>query len=126
MRCIGMPVQSYRDLIAWQKAMELVVSVYSCTQTFPKVETYGLVSQMRRAAVSVSSNIAEGHARISTGEFRQFLGQALGSLVEIETQILIGERLSYVDTAKSHELLARTTELGKILNGLLRSPPTRR
>jgi four helix bundle protein len=121
-----MPVQSYRDLIAWQKAMELVVSVYTCTQTFPKVETYGLISQMRRAAVSVPSNIAEGHARISTGEFRQFLGHALGSLVEIETQILIGERLSYIDTEKSNELLARTTELGKILNGLLRSLPTRR
>jgi four helix bundle protein len=126
MRCIRMPVQSYRDLIAWQKAMELVVSVYSCTQTFAKVETYGLVSQMRSAAVSVPSNIAEGHARISTGEFRQFLGHALGSLVEIEAQILICERLRYVDAAKSHELLRHTAELGKILNGLLRSLPTRR
>ena len=72
------------------------------------------------------SNIAEGHARISTGEFRQFLSHALGSLVEIETQILIGERLSYIDAEKSNELLARTTELGKIPNGLLRSLPTRR
>ena len=88
MPCMKMPVQSYRDLVAWQKAMELVVSVYTCTQNFPKVETYGLISQMRRAAVSVPSNIAEGHARISTGEFRQFLGHALGSLVEIETQTL--------------------------------------
>lgn len=121
-----MPVRSYRDLVAWQKAMELVVRVYTCTQTFPKAETYGLISQMRRAAVSVPSNIAEGHARISTGEFRQFLGHALGSLVEIETQILIGERLSYIDAEKSNELLARTTELGKILNALLRSLPTRR
>ena len=126
MPCIKMPVRSYRDLVAWQKAMELVVSVYTCTQTFPKVETYGLISQMRRAAVSVPSNIAEGHARISTGEFGQFLGHALGSLVEIETQILIGERLSYVDAVKSHEVLRRTTELGKILNGLLRSLPTKR
>lgn len=121
-----MPVRSYRDLVAWQKAMELVVRVYTCTQTFPKAETYGLISQMRRAAVSVPSHIAEGHARISTGEFRQFLGHALGSLVEIETQILIGERLSYIDAEKSNELLARTTELGKILNALLRSLPTRR
>jgi four helix bundle protein len=126
MPCIKMPVQSYRDLIAWQKAMELGVSVYTCTQTFPKVETYGLISQMRRAAVSVPSNIAEGHARISTGEFRQFLGHALGSLVEIETQVLIGERLSYIDAEKSNGLLARTTELGKILNSLLGSLPTRR
>ena len=126
MPCIKMPVRSYRDLVAWQKAMELMVSVYTCTQTFPKVETYGLISQMRRAAVSVPSNIAEGHARISTGEFRQFLSHALGSLVEIETQILIGERLSYIDAEKSNELLARTTELGKTPNGLLRSLPTRR
>ena len=126
MPCIKMPVRSYRDLVAWQKAMELMVSVYTCTQTFPKVETYGLISQMRRAAVSVPSNNAEGHARISTGEFRQFLSHALGSLVEIETQILIGERLSYIDAEKSNELLARTTELGKIPNGLLRSLPTRR
>ena len=126
MPCVKMPVRSYRDLVAWQKAMELMVSVYTCTQTFPKVETYGLISQMRRAAVSVPSNIAEGHARISTGEFRQFLSHALGSLVEIETQILIGERLSYIDAEKSNELLARTTELGKTPNGLLRSLPTRR
>jgi four helix bundle protein len=123
---IKMPVRSYRDLVAWQKAMELVVSVYACTQTFPKVETYGLISQMRRAAVSVPSNIAEGHARISIGEFRQFLGHALGSLVEIETQILIGERPSYLDAEKSTGLLARTSELGKILSGLLRSMPSRR
>ena len=126
MPCTKMHVRSYRDLVAWQKAMELMVSVYTCTQTFPKVETYGLISQMRRAAVSVPSNIAEGHARISTGEFRQFLSHALGSLVEIETQILIGERLSYIDAEKSNELLARTTELGKTPNGLLRSLPTRR
>jgi four helix bundle protein len=121
-----MPVRSYRDLVAWQKAMELVVNIYTCTQTFPKMETYGLISQMRRAAVSVPSNIAEGHARISTGEFRQFLEHALGSLMEIETQILIGERLRYVEAEKSTELLARTSELGKILNGFLRSLPSRR
>ena len=125
MPCTKMQVRSYRDLVAWQKA-ELMVSVYTCTQTFPKVETYGLISQMRRAAVSVPSNNAEGHARISTGEFRQFLSHALGSLVEIETQILIGERLSYIDAEKSNELLARTIELGKIPNGLLRSLPSRR
>ena len=76
--------------------------------------------------MSVPSNIAEGHARISTGEFRQFLGHALGSLVETETQTLIGERLSYLDAEKSAGLLARTSELGKILNGLLRSLPSRR
>ena len=74
--------------------MELVVNVYHCTEQFPKTETYGLASQLRRSAVSVPSNIAEGHARISTGEFRQFLGHALGSLMEMETQTLIAERLA--------------------------------
>jgi four helix bundle protein len=126
MQCIPMVVQSYHDLIAWQKAMNLVAAIYCCTQTFPKVESYGLVSHLRRAAVSVPSNIAEGHARQSTGEFRQFLGHACGSLMEIETQILIAERLGYVDSTKSVPLLERTAEVGKILNGLLRALPSRR
>jgi len=119
-----MPVQSYRDLIAWQKAMDLIVDIYNCTQNFPKSETYGLVSQLRRAAVSEPSNIAEGHARRSTGEFKQFLGHALGSVMEMETQILIAERLGYIDPAKSRDLLVRTMEVGKIVNGLLRSLAT--
>ncbi len=121
MEFIPMVVHSYRDLIAWQKSMDLVTEIYRCTQAFPKTETYGLISQLRRAAVSVPSNIAEGHARLSTGEFRQFLGHALGSLVEIETQILIAHHLGYVDSKKSEDLLGRTTEVGKVLNGLLRS-----
>ena len=121
MHCISMAVKSYRDLIAWQKAIDLVTEVYACTQTFPREETYGLVSQLRRAAVSVPSNIAEGHARQSTGEFRQFLGHALGSLVEIETQILISQRLGFVGEEKSVDLLGRTAEIGRVLNGLLRS-----
>src|SRR4029077_7317725 len=123
---IPMVVQSYRGLIAWQKSMDLVAAVYCCTQTFPRAETYGLVSQLRRAAVSVPSNIAEGHARQSTGEFKQFLGHARGSLVEIETQILIAQRLGYIDSAKSGHLLDRTAEIGKILSGLLRALPTQR
>ena len=114
-------VRCYRDLIAWQKSMDLVTEVYGCTQAFPKTEVFGLISQLRRAAVSIPSNIAEGHARQSTGEFRQFLGHALGSLVEVETQILISQRLVYIDSKKSNELLERTTEIGKIVNGLLRS-----
>jgi four helix bundle protein len=82
-----------------------------------------LVSQLRRAAVSVPSNIAEGHARLSTGEFKQFLGHALGSLMEIEAQILIliAERLGYLDPKQSTDLCGRTAEVGKALNGLLRS-----
>lgn len=119
-------VRCYRDVIAWQKAMDLVTDVYGCTQTFPKTEVFGLISQLRRAAISIPSNIAEGHARLSTGEFRQFLGHALGSLVEVETQILISQRLAYIDSKKSDELLERTTEIGKIVNGLLRSLSARK
>lgn len=115
------PVQSYRDLIAWQTSMDLVVEIYSSTQSFPRAETYGLISQLRRAAVSIPSNIAEGHDRLSTGEFKQFLGHARGSLVEVETQILISQRLGSLEPGQSSNLLKRTTEIAKILNGLLGS-----
>jgi four helix bundle protein len=115
-----MVVRSHRDLVAWQKSMDLVFQVYQSTRTFPKEETYGLVSQLRRAAVSVPSNIAEGHARQSTGEFKQFLGHALGSLMEIDTQILIAQRLGYLDPKLSTDLCGRTVEVGKLLSGLLR------
>lgn len=114
-------VRSYRDLLAWQRSIDLVVQVYRDTQAFPREETYGLVSQLRRAAVSVPSNIAEGHARISTGEFRQFLGHALGSLMETETQVVISHRLSYIDAKQSGGLLGRTAEIGRLVNGILRS-----
>jgi four helix bundle protein len=116
-----MVVRSYRDLIAWQKSMDLVTEVYRCTQDFPRTEVYGLVSQLRRASVSVPSNIAEGHARLTTGEFRQFLGHALGSVMEIETQVLIAERLGYLDGTESKRLFVRTTEVGKIIRGLIQS-----
>ena len=119
-------VKSYRDLVVWKKAMALVLQVYQSTQSFPKIETYGLVSQLRRAAVSVPSNIAEGQARISTGEFRQFLGNARGSLTEVETQILIAQGLGYLQAEESENLLDATAEVGRILNGLLSSLPTRR
>jgi four helix bundle protein len=101
--------------------MALVLEVYRCTQTFPKTETYGLTSQLRRAAVSIPSNIAEGQARLSTGEFKQFLGNARGSLMEVETQILIARDLSYLENHRSETLLAAASEIGRILNGLLAS-----
>jgi four helix bundle protein len=85
--------ESYRDLIAWQKAMDLVTAIYRVTGSFPREELYGLTSQLRRAAVSVPSNIAEGQARFSRKEFHHFLSQARGSLVEIETQLMIAENL---------------------------------
>ena len=106
--------------------MVLVLDVYRSTQAFPKTETYGLVSQLRRAAVSVPSNIAEGQGRLSTGEFRQFLGNARGSLMEVETQILIAQELGYLERAQSQNLLAGAAEVGRILNGPLNSLPKKK
>jgi four helix bundle protein len=114
-------VQSYRDLIVWKKAMSLVLAVYRSTQAFPKTETYGLVSQLRRAAVSIPSNIAEGQARLTTVEFKQSLGHARGSLMEVETYILLGQELGYLERDQSESLLPGTAEVGRILNGLLNS-----
>lgn len=101
--------------------MALVLEVYRSTQAFPKIETYGLTSQLRRPAVSVPSNIAEGQARLSTGEFRQFLGNARGSLMEVETQIMIARSLGYLEENQTKNLLGATAEVARILNGLLNS-----
>ncbi len=119
-------VKSHRDLIAWRKAIALVGEVYNSTAQFPKHELYGLTSQVRRAAVSVASNIAEGHGRTTSGEFVQFLGQARGSLCEMETQIVIGRELGYIDTQQEAHLIARVDEVGRILNGLLDSIKARK
>jgi four helix bundle protein len=113
--------RSYRDLVAWQKAMRLVSEIYAATQGFPSEERYGLTNQLRRAAVSVPSNIAEGQARFSQKEFHHFLSQARGSLVEIETQLLIARELKYLQPSKAEDLLATTDELGRVLNGLIAS-----
>jgi four helix bundle protein len=113
--------KSYRDLIAWQKAMDLVTLIYRSTASFPREEVYGLTSQLRRAAVSVPSNIAEGQGRQGVAEFRHFLRQACGSLMEVETQILIAERLEFVNQDAANEVLRNCAELGKILNGLIKS-----
>jgi four helix bundle protein len=99
--------------------MAFVLNVYRYTQAFPKIETYGLTSQLRRAAVSVPSNIAEGQARRSTGEFKQFLGNARGSLTEAETQILIARDLGYLEQNQGEMLLGGAAEIGRMLNGLL-------
>src|SRR5690349_3880935 len=111
----------YRELIVWQRAIELAREVYSATRQFPKEEIYGLTSQLRRAAVSVPSNIAEGQGRLSKGEFRQFLGQARGSLLEIETQVTIAGNLGYMCDRETEGLLKRTGEVGRMLNGLVQS-----
>jgi len=114
-------VRSYRDLIAWQKAIERVTEIYRATQSFPDSERFGLTSQLRRAAVSVPSNIAEGHVRQSPGEFKQFLGHARGSLLEVETQIFIARNLGYFSQERSTNLIKRTEEAGRVLNGLIGS-----
>ena len=113
--------KSYRDLLAWQKAMDLVTAVYKVTASFPKEELYGLTSQLRRASVSVPSNIAEGQGRHGRAEFRHFLRQASGSLMELETQIMIAERLCYVGPESASQILHSSAEVGKILNGLIAS-----
>src|ERR1700686_2110288 len=96
--------RSYRDLVAWQKAMKFVTAIYEVTQRFPSEERYGLTNQLRRASVSVPSNIAEGQARFSKKEFHHFLSLARGSLVEIETQLLIAENLRYLPAEQSRPL----------------------
>lgn len=112
---------SYRDLIAWQKAFSLVIEVYRDTDLFPKSEMYGLTSQIRRAVVSVVSNIAEGQGRKSRGEFEQFLGHAKGSLAELETQLLLANALGYLPTDRLNERLARCDAVSRLVNGLMQS-----
>ncbi len=112
---------SYRQLLVWQKARSLAVAVYQATETFPKSETYGLTSQLRRAGVSVASNIAEGQGRLTKGEFRHFLGQSRGSLLELETQLDIASELGYLDPAYRELLQHRAYEVLGLLNRLLSS-----
>jgi four helix bundle protein len=92
-----MSVQSYRDLKVWQIAVQLTLEVYRITTTFPRSEQFGLTSQLRRAAVSVASNIAEGHARSTRGEYRSLLSVARGSAIEVEVQLFLAEQLGYVE-----------------------------
>ena len=113
--------RSYRDLVAWQKAMKFVTAIYEVTQRFPSEERYGLTNQLRRASVSVPSNIAEGQAHFSQKEFHHFLSMARGSLVEIETQLLIARNLKYLQPAKAEDLLATADELGRILADLIQA-----
>ena len=111
-------MRGYRDLETWQKAMELVKGVCVATRHFPKDELYGLTSQLRRAAVSVPSNIAEGCGRNSRNELRHFLGQARGSLAELETQLELAKSVGYLDPATATTLLSKAAQLGQMLTGL--------
>lgn len=112
-------VTCYRDLLVWQKAMDLVVAGYRLSACFPRTETFALQTQLRRAAVSVPSNIAEGHGRNSTKEYLHHLSIANGSLMEMETQSLLAEKLGYVPHVDTTNLLDKSAEVGKLLNGLI-------
>ena len=116
-----MKLKNYQDLIAWQKSMDLVEDVYRCSKDFPREEIYALTSQIRRAAVSIPSNIAEGQGRRTTADFLRHLSIAYGSLCEVETQILIARRLKYIAQARLEEVMSRAGEVGRLLNGLMAS-----
>lgn len=116
----GKEIESYRDLIVWQRAVDLAVAAYEATADFPREETYGLSSQLRRAAVSVASNIAEGYGRTSTGEYIQFLGMARGSNLELQTQVEIARRLSIGQSGRLDQAEALSGEVGKMLVSLMR------
>jgi len=112
--------QSYRELIAWQKAMNLVTDVYRMVEGFPGMEMFGLASQLRRAIVSVPSNIAEGQGRDSTKEFIHHLSIAYGSLIEAETQIQIAANLAYIGQPEADRIIDQAAEVGRLMNGLSR------
>ena len=116
-----MEVRSYRDLIAWQKAMDLVEDVYKLTKSFPDDEKYGLTSQIKRAAVSIPSNIAEGQTRNSKKEFIHFLSIARGSKAEVETQLELAQRLGFSNKNEIENIIKKCNEVGKILTGLMKS-----
>ncbi|MGH9496728.1 MAG: four helix bundle protein [Candidatus Sulfotelmatobacter sp.] len=111
----------YKDLIVWQKARSFATEIYRATEPFPKTEIYGLTSQLRRAAVSVASNIAEGQGRLTKGEFCHFLGQARGSLLELETQLSIALDLHLIELEEFQRLEELSSEVQKLLNGLIQS-----
>jgi four helix bundle protein len=113
--------RSYRELLVWQKAKALAAQIYQATEQFPKPETYGLTSQIRRAAVSVPSNIAEGQGRLTSGEFCHFLGQARGSLLELDTQLAIALDLNYLQPDRYGALDRDTYQVLGLLNRLIES-----
>lgn len=111
-------MRPHERLDVWNKSMDFVVNVYKLTKTFPQEEKFGLTSQMRRAAVSVPANIAEGAARASSKEFMHFLSNAQGSASELETELLISKRLGYIDEADYRSLRATLDDIGRMITGL--------
>lgn len=112
-------VNSYKDLLVWQRGMDLVVAVYQITARLPANEQFGLISQMRRSAISVPSNIAEGYGRQATGEYRHHLSIARGSLLELETQLVLCQRLKYLSEPDTNAILGKITEISKMLGSLI-------
>ena len=119
-------IKSYRDLEVWRKSMSMVRQIYQTTTTFPGEEKFGLVNQMRRAAVSIPSNLAEGHSRWGQGEFPHSISIAMGSLAELETQILLSVDLGYMNNDHASDLLQELNTMGKMLQGLRKSLKNRR
>ena len=117
---MGAKIRDYRALTVWQRAMELVVECYSAAQAFPRAEVYGLTSQLRRAAVSVPSNIAEGNGRASLGDYLRHLSIANGSLMELETHIRVARRLGYLSEAQESQVLGVSRQVGRLLGALIR------
>jgi four helix bundle protein len=115
-----MKPQNYKDLVVWQKGIALAKMIYRLTQSFPSAEKFGLVAQMRRAAVSVPSNLAEGQARHTTGEFVQFISHAEGSVAELDTQLILSSELRFCDRASTAPAFELIDELRRMLNALRR------
>ena len=113
-----MTTQHYAQLLVWQKALDLVVYCYEITQSFPREERYGLTNQIRRAGVSVPANIAEGHSRFHTKEFLNHLSIARGSLAELETELMISQRVGYLSEQQLQKVLVMTDEIGRMTAGL--------
>ena len=114
----GTPIRSYRDLRVWKVGMDLVVNCYRSSERFPRDERFGLTQQMRRAAVSIPSNIAEGQGRVHLGEYLHHISIANGSLKELETQVLIANRLRFLNRETCIQLISQTSQLGRMLAGL--------
>ncbi|WP_412850350.1 four helix bundle protein [Chryseobacterium sp. PMSZPI] len=110
---------NYKELIVWQKSVDLVTEIYNVTTAFPKEELYGLTSQIRRSSISIPSNIAEGHSRRSTSDYLQFLKISRGSCAELETQLIISRNLNYLDLEKFQILFEKTSEISKMLNAVI-------
>jgi four helix bundle protein len=112
-------ITSHKDLFVWQRSMDLVETVYRLTAGFPSSEQWGLISQMRRAVISIPSNIAEGYGRQATGEYRHHVSIARGSLLELETQVLLALRLNYLETTSAETVLSEIEEISRMLATLV-------